>query len=128
MKKFKKIGVISSVILAVAVLTGCSAEAGSTESSLVDPWSITYLKVNDNSVICYSRYDNSATCDWSDVSIPNAVEVIELNDESPDSDYFRLSYLVDVNNETVPCITKNGNHPSCNFPSGAADSGYGESR
>jgi starvation-inducible outer membrane lipoprotein len=132
MLNFKKIMTAAAVsTAAVTFLTGCGSAPHdlTPKSVLSDDWDITYLKVNDKSVVCYNESDSySPACEWNGVEIPNGFEIIELTNEIPDSDGWKLSSIVTVSNETVLCLSQQSRFGSCDFKLNPAEDGYGESR
>lgn len=131
-KEILKIGAIG--MIAGLALTGCGgsdSDSVRTDNVLTGKYNLTYLRVNDNSVICYNggktmSNDYGWACDFADVDIPNGVEAIELNDKNFKFDDWELLRLVDVKNKTSDCITYYDDIVACDFKSESVKGSLGE--
>lgn len=139
MKKISKaLKVIALGITAIFMtlgLVGCGDPvAGTTVNAVSGDFITQYLRVNDISAVCFtdtktsgskSSSSNGTVCDFSNISIPNGVNVTVLTDKDPASGDWQLTHFVDLKNKTSDCVYFNGRLTSCNFLSDAANGSFG---
>lgn len=116
-------------------LTGCGEKpAGQTINVVSGDFHTQYLRVNDINTVCFtdstssgskSSSSNGVVCDFSEITIPNGVEVIVLDNNSPEQGDWKLNHFVDLKNKTSDCIYLSNKLTACNFLSDAANGSFG---
>jgi hypothetical protein len=139
MKKISKtLKVIALGIPAVIMtmgLAGCGDPvAGKTVNAVSGDFITQYLRVNDTNTVCFtdtkssgskSSSSNGTVCDFSNISIPNGVDVTVLTNNEPASGDWQLTHFVDLKNKTSDCVYFNSRLVSCNFLSDDANGSFG---
>lgn len=125
---------VTAVVVAFG-LTGCGEHpAGQTVNVVSGDFTTAYLRVNDINTVCFtdtkssgskSSSSNGTVCDFSDITIPNGVNVTVLDDKNPESGDWKLNHFVDLKNKTSDCIYLSDRLTSCNFLSDAANGSFG---
>lgn len=136
MKKISKaLKVIALGLAAVFMtlgLTGCGETPAGRTINVVTSEDIvtTYLRVNDLNGVCFTENPESSSyigtvCDFSEISIPNGVDVKVLTDKEPHQEDWKLNHFVDLKNKTSDCLYYEDRLVSCNFLSDAANGSFG---
>lgn len=134
-KALKVIALGITAVFMILGLAGCGDPvAGKTSNAVSGDYITKYLRVNDISTVCFtdthtsgskSSSSNGTVCDFSNISIPNGVDVAILTDKAPSSGDWELTHFVDLKNKTSDCVYLHGRLVSCNFLSDAANGSFG---
>jgi hypothetical protein len=130
-KALKVIALGLTAIFLTLGLAGCGeTPAGRTINVVTAKFETNYLRVNDNSAVCFTDNPDSSSyrgtvCDFSDISIPNGVDVTVLTDKEPKQGDWKLNHFVDLKNKTSDCVYYKDKLISCNFRSDAANGSFG---
>lgn len=115
--------------VAIVTLTGCGPDSGETTNVFSEDFDIQYLRVNDETAVCYDDSSGSGGfCDFDSIEIPNGVEVIELTDDVTNSENWQLNYIVNSKNVTGDCLSHQSTLVDCNFGTESAKGSYGGDR
>lgn len=132
--RLKVSGLVILAAVASLSLAGCSdPEGNKTLNAVTNDFETTYLRVNDTNTVCFkektgsSSYDGTV-CDFSEITIPNGVNVVVLTNNEPVNEDWRLNHFVDLKNKTSDCLYIEQRLVSCNFLSDAANGSFGSEK
>lgn len=112
-------------------LTACGeTPGGRTLNAVTGDFEAHYLRVNDTNAVCFTENADSSSyagtvCDFTDIVIPNGVEVTVLTNNEPHNDKWKLNHFVDLKNKTSDCLSFRDRMVSCSFLSDAANGSFG---
>lgn len=131
-KHSRKVTKAAALIAFAAIsLTACSATPGGRTLNVVTgDYTTNYLRVNDTNTVCFTESTGSSSmdgtfCDFSDIVIPNGVEVIVLSNSEPHNEDWKLNHFVDLKNKTSDCLSLRDTIVSCNFLGDEANGSFG---
>lgn len=119
------------IAFATLSLTACGeTPGGRTLNAVTGEYTTKYLRVNDTNAVCFTESTGSSSmdgtfCDFSDIVIPNGVEVIVLSNNEPHNNDWKLNHFVDLKNKTSDCLSLRDKIVSCNFLGDEANGSFG---